>query len=52
MAWACMAVTGNGSLLFIDDVSSKMNAEVYRNISDPSKCMKIICPGLHHAAEQ
>lgn len=36
MAWACMASSGTGSLIFIDDVthdgSSKMNSEVYRNI--------------------
>ena len=36
MAWACMASSGTGSLIFIEDVthdgSSKMNSEVYRNI--------------------
>lgn len=36
IAWACMATTGTGSLVFIDDVtndgSSRMNSEVYRNI--------------------
>ncbi len=36
MAWACIASSGTGSLIFIDDVthdgSSKMNSEVYRNI--------------------
>lgn len=36
MAWACMASSGTGSFIFIDDVthdgSSKMNSEVYRNI--------------------
>ncbi|KAF7659361.1 hypothetical protein LDENG_00299140 [Lucifuga dentata] len=36
MAWACMAVTGTGTLIFIDDITadgrSKMNSEVYRNI--------------------
>ena len=36
MFWACMAASGTGSLICIDDVthdgSSKMNSEVYRNI--------------------
>ena len=36
MAWACMASSGTGSLVFIDDVtedrSSWMNSEVYRDI--------------------
>ncbi len=36
MDWACMASSGTGSLIFIDDVthagSSKINSEVYRNI--------------------
>lgn len=36
MAWACMAASGTGSLVFIDDVtadrSRTMNSEVYRNI--------------------
>lgn len=36
MAWACMAASGTGSLVFIDDVtrdrSSIMNSEVYRDI--------------------
>ena len=36
MAWACMAASGVGSLIFIDDVthygSSRMNSEVYKNI--------------------
>ena len=36
MAWACMAASGVGSLIFIDDVthdgSSRMNSEFYKNI--------------------
>ena len=36
MAWACMAASGVGSLIFIDDVthdsSSRMNSEVNKNI--------------------
>jgi hypothetical protein len=36
MAWACMAASGTGSSIFIDDVtddgSSRMNSEVCRNI--------------------
>uniref|UniRef100_A0A8C4SI25 Transposase n=1 Tax=Erpetoichthys calabaricus TaxID=27687 RepID=A0A8C4SI25_ERPCA len=36
MAWACMAASGNGTLVFIDDVtqdrSSRMNYEVFRDI--------------------
>ena len=36
MAWACMAASGTGSLVFIDDVtadrSRTMNSEDYRNI--------------------
>ena len=36
MAWACMAASGTGSLVFIDDVtadkSSRMNSEVFRTI--------------------
>ncbi len=36
MVWACIASSGTGSLIFIDDVthdgSSKMNSKVYRNI--------------------
>lgn len=36
MAWACMASSGTGSLVFIDDVtedrSSRMNSKVYRDI--------------------
>lgn len=34
MAWACMATSGTGSLVFIDDVthdgSSRINSEVYK----------------------
>ena len=37
MAWACMATSEVGSLIFIHDVthdgSSRMNSEVYKNIS-------------------
>ena len=36
MAWACMALPGVGSLIFIDDVTcdgcSRMNSKVYKNI--------------------
>ena len=35
MAWACMAASGVGSLIFIDkthDGSSRMNSQVYKNI--------------------
>lgn len=36
MAWACMAASGTGSLVFIDDVthdgSSRMNSDVYKTI--------------------
>lgn len=36
MAWPCMAASGTGWLIFIDDVtdggSSRMNSVVYRNI--------------------
>ncbi len=36
VAWACMAASGTGSLVFIDDVtadkSSRMNSEVFRAI--------------------
>ena len=36
MAWACMASSGTGSLVFIDDVtedrSSQMNSAVFRDI--------------------
>ncbi|KAG2457546.1 TCB1 transposase, partial [Polypterus senegalus] len=36
MAWACMAASGTGTLVFIDDVtqdrSSRMNSEVFRDI--------------------
>ena len=36
MAWACMAATGTGSFMFIDDVTadgSRTNVKVYRNFS-------------------
>lgn len=37
LPWACMAASGTGSFIFIDvvmhDASSRMNLEVYRNIS-------------------
>ena len=36
MSWACMAASGVGSLICIDDVThdgrSRMNSEVYKNI--------------------
>lgn len=36
LVWACMATSGTGSFIFIDDMthddSIKMNSEVYRNI--------------------
>ena len=33
MVWACMATSGTGSLIFIDDDGrSRMNSEVYRNV--------------------
>ena len=36
MAWACMATSGTGSLIFIDNVthdgSSRINLEVFRSI--------------------
>uniref|UniRef100_A0A3B1IQX0 Transposase Tc1-like domain-containing protein n=1 Tax=Astyanax mexicanus TaxID=7994 RepID=A0A3B1IQX0_ASTMX len=36
MAWACMAASGTGSIIFIDNVtddgSSKINSEVYRQV--------------------
>lgn len=46
MVWECMAATGTGSIVFMDDVtadkSSKMNSEAYRAIIclDSAKCIK------------
>ena len=59
MASACMASSGTGSLIFIDDVthdgSSKMNSEVYRNILSAilkRRCNQTDREILHHAARQ
>ena len=58
VAWACMAASGVGSLIFIDDVthdgSSRMNSEVYKNILSANlqrNASKLIGK-LHHAARQ
>ena len=55
MAWACMADSGVGSLIFIivtHDGSSRMNSEVYKNIlsanllRNASKCIIYKLGGL------
>ncbi len=59
MAWACMAASGTGSLVFIDDVtadkSSRMNSEVFSgNIicSYSAKCFRTHWTALHSADGQ
>ncbi len=59
MAWACMAASGTGSLVFIDDVtadkSSRMNSEVFRAILSASysaKCFRTHWTALHSADGQ
>ncbi len=59
MAWACMAASGTGSLVFIDDVtadkSSRMNSEVFRAIiicSYSAKCFRTHWTALHSADGQ
>ena len=60
MAWACMADSGVGSLMFIDDVthggssSSRINSEVYKNIVSQltEKCVQTNWEELYHAARQ
>ncbi len=58
MAWASMASSGTGSLIFIDDVthdgSSKMTSEVHRNILSAilKRCNRTNWEILHHAARQ
>ncbi len=59
MAWACMAASGTGSLIFIDvvtaDKSSRMNSEVFRgNIicSYSAKCFRTHWTALHSADGQ
>ncbi len=59
MAWACMAASGTGSLVFIDDVtadkSSRMNSEVFRailNCSYSAKCFRTHWTALHSADGQ
>ena len=55
MGWVCMAASGTGSLLFIDDVtadrSSGINSEVYRSILSPcshsTKCFKMDRVAFH-----
>lgn len=32
MAWACLAASGNGPLVFISDQAIRMNCEVYRAV--------------------
>ncbi len=57
MAWAFIASSGTGSLIFINDVtndgSSKINSEIYRNILSwqfTERCNQTDCEILHHAA--
>ncbi len=58
MAWAYMAASGTGSLVFIDDVtadkSSRMNSEVFRAIlsAHSAKCFRTHWTALHSADGQ
>ncbi len=59
MAWACMAVSGTGPLIFTDDLmyddSSRMNLEGYKTIlatNNSIKCHQIHWEVLHIASEQ
>ncbi len=57
-AWACMASSGTGLLVFIDDVtedrSSQINSEVYRDIlsAHSVKCSKVGWTALHSTSGQ